>query len=55
MDTKPIKSRSIVRLGYDFGLGFLLSIATVYGMTRILAKIYIWGYHKWFAPLGIHI
>lgn len=55
MDTKPTKSRSIIWVGYELGLGFLMAIIVTYGMTRIVSKIVQWGYHKWFAPLGIHI
>lgn len=55
MDTKPIKSRSIIQLGYEFGLGFFLSITTIYGIYFIILKVLSWGYLKWFAPVGVHI
>jgi hypothetical protein len=55
MSETKVKSRSIIQLGYEFGLGFLLSIVTTYGIMRIIFWVYVWVHHKWFAPLGLPI
>jgi hypothetical protein len=49
------KSRSIFWLGYEFGMGLILSIVVTFGLMRIISKAIQWSYYKWFAPLGIHI
>ena len=51
-DEKPVvKFKSMVRVGYEFGLGLILAYFLCKGAMVILALIIMWINNKWFTDV----
>lgn len=50
-----MSNRSLIWLGYEFGLGLILSFLTCFGLLRLSSKVVLYVYDKWFASVGVSI